>query len=258
MTIIKPEEARAINGVKGRAYEVVTWAGNGSAKAPNEIANQKWASCARLVDARHWGTGATISVELRFDDECKNGRKSFAITAEIRRPRQRDVEACGCLHDEIARYFPELAHLIPWHIVDEGGPLHYVANTCYHASNRDHRGLLAGEKRQLVNGRSKLPVWELRRADGGKLETGSSNWRESTEQPAESVTLTWQPVWIVGEGKARNLDAARRCAVWPDAPEALLTGPREDLEAALKARLPALIADFRAAMDSCGFVWSAP
>lgn len=199
MTTIKAEEVRTINGVKGRAYAVVTWAGNGSAKAPNEIANQKWTSYARPVDPKHWGTGATISVELRFDDECKNGRKSFAITAEIRRPGRRDVEACGCLHDEIARYFPELAHLIPWHIVDEGGPLHYVANTCYHASNRDHRGLLA-----------------------------------------------------------RDLDAARRCAVWPDAPEALLTGPREDLEAALKARLPALIADFRAAMDACGFVWSAP
>jgi len=42
------------------------------------------------------------------------------------------LEACGCLHDEIRQHFPELAHLIKWHLVSTDGPLHYIANTLYH------------------------------------------------------------------------------------------------------------------------------
>lgn len=254
--LIKTEEDRAILGVPGRAFGVTTWEGNGSAKAPYAICNQRWTSERRGVDESYWGKGAYIRVEMRFDDSCRNGHSSFAITAEIRKPGARDIEAGGCLHEEIARYFPEMAPLIAWHLTSTDGPLHYIANTCYHASDRDHRGLRAGERRQLVNGRTKLPVWELRCADGSKPPVGSGNWRDAAERPTDSYTLTWQPVLIEGEGKERNLDAARASAVWPDAPEDLLTGPREELEAALKMRLPQLIADFRAAMDACGFIWA--
>lgn len=60
----------------------------------------------------------------------------------------------------------------------------------------------------------------------------------------------------LSEGKARNLGGARGAAIWPDATDAELMQPRADLEAALKARLPGLLADFRRAMVSdCGFVW---
>jgi hypothetical protein len=33
---------------------------------------------------------------------------------------------------------------------------------------------------------------------------------------------------------------------------------REELKAALEARLPALLADFRSAVEAAGFLWSAP
>lgn len=56
-----------------------------------------------------------------------------------------------------------------------------------------------------------------------------------------------------GEGKARELDAARRAAVWPEATDAELTAP--DLAERLKARLPGLLAEMRKDIESLGFVW---
>ena len=145
MTILAQETKRSILGVEGRAFNVVVWPGNGNAKNPGAIANQKWVSESRRVNSKEWGAGAKIRAELRFDDNCKNGHQSFAITGEIYRPGARDVEACGCIHDEIARYFPEFESLIPWHSTSQDSPMHYVANAVYHASNRDHWGRLAGE-----------------------------------------------------------------------------------------------------------------
>lgn len=40
----------------------------------------------------------------------------------------------GCVHDDIAIAFPELAELIPFHLCDDDGPsMHYVANGIYWA-----------------------------------------------------------------------------------------------------------------------------
>ncbi len=56
-----------------------------------------------------------------------------------------------------------------------------------------------------------------------------------------------------GEGKDRELSAARRAAIWPDATDEDLTAP--GLEQRLEARLPALLAEFRKAVESLGFVF---
>ena len=85
----------------------------------------------RLISG--WGNGAMIKAEIRLDDECKNGHDSFSITGEIYIPKRRDCEACGCLHDEIAEKFPELAPFIRWHLTSTDGPMHYLANAMYHA-----------------------------------------------------------------------------------------------------------------------------
>ena len=90
-----------------------------------------------------------IKAEFRHDDSCNNGHNSFAITGEIDRlsgTRWID-DIGGCIHDEIVRHFPELAGFIKWHICSTDGPMHYVANTMYHASERDHWGTLKGEVR---------------------------------------------------------------------------------------------------------------
>ncbi|WCW41026.1 hypothetical protein KK196_19045 [Pseudomonas aeruginosa] len=105
---------------------------------------QRWVSERRPISG--YPAGCTIQAEIRFDDELGNGHNSFSITATVWNPRRRDdSEACGCLHDDIAAVFPELAPLIKWHLSATDGPMHYVANTCYHASNRDHNGRAKGE-----------------------------------------------------------------------------------------------------------------
>jgi hypothetical protein len=64
-------------------------------------------------------------------------------------------------------------------------------------------------------------------------------------------------MWDEKTTKVRNLDHARSSARWPEATDAQLCAPRAELEAALRARLPALMAEFHSAMDACGFIWEA-
>jgi hypothetical protein len=92
-----------------------------------------------------YGKGAALWVSVCFDDECSNGHNSFAITAHVTVPKRRDWEACGCLHEDIAAVYPELAPLIKWHLCSTDGPMHYVANTVYLASERDCWHKLKGE-----------------------------------------------------------------------------------------------------------------
>ena len=55
------------------------------------------------------------------------------------------------------------------------------------------------------------------------------------------------------EGKKRELDVARRAAVWPEATDEELTAP--GLKERLEARQAGLVAEFRAAVESLGFVF---
>lgn len=93
------------------------------------------------------GEKVIMVAEVRFDDDCKNGHNSFSITGHgwYDRVKRDDWDFGGCCHDMIAAMFPELAHLIQWHLFNSDGPMYYVANTLYHASNRDHNGRLKGE-----------------------------------------------------------------------------------------------------------------
>lgn len=69
----------------------------------------------------------------------------------------------------------------------------------------------------------------------------------SSDGPLHYVANT---VYLAGN---RELDAARRAAIWPDATDEDLTAP--GLEQRLEARLPALLAEFRNAVESLGFVF---
>ena len=136
---------------------------------------------------------------VRYDDECKNGHNTFAITGELY-DRTKYVRgepstvhtatrkklwlgSCGCIHEEIAAHLPELAPFIKWHHTSTDGPIYYVENTMYYA-------------------------------------------------------------------QAANLEAARSCAVWPDA---TLEQLRD--KSALSARLPGLMVEFRAAVEYFGFTY---
>ena len=138
-----PEHQHTINGVSGRMFAI---------QEPQEIRGkmvyrgQKWCSVSR--PAKYYSSTAKLYVEIRFDDECKNGHQSFAITGTVIDPaikRGDKCLACGCLHDDIAAIFPELAPLIKWHLTSTDGPMHYIGNTVYHAGDRDYNGRRKGE-----------------------------------------------------------------------------------------------------------------
>jgi hypothetical protein len=247
------EHVRTILGVEGLAFARHVWPGKAL------WSTQTWGA------SREAGKNERLSVELRFDDNCRNGRHSFAITGELRDTRygskgDRGFIAGGCLHDDIARVFPELVPLIRWHLFDQSGPMHYVANTVYLAGDRDHRGLRKGEQRQLRNGRTGLPCWELVLANADGTERKHAHeWIDSETMPENPPTALYRPRMITGEGKERQLDAARSAAVWPEATDEELSQDPALLKDVLLARLPALVTEFRRAMvEDCGFAWDAP
>lgn len=55
--------------------------------------------------------------------------------------------------------------------------------------------------------------------------------------------------------KERELDSARRAAIWPEATDDELCSPPPVLEGLLLGRLPALLGEFREVVESIGFEW---
>jgi len=189
--------------------------------------------------------GAHIRATVRFDDECGNGHNSFSITGSTT-----DGQG-GCIHDLIAEHFPELQPFIKWHLCSTDGPMHYPGNVLYHAGDKDCWGLRKGEFRQHTS-RGKLQNGGIEGVPNWKLRTPSPQEIYASEKPAP-ITLEWEPCEMIGKGKERELDRARSSAVWPDATDEDLTA--DGLKERLEARLPGLMLEFRAAIESLGFTW---
>lgn len=249
MTItLKQEHALTVHGVEARAFTVI-------AAADGRIINQ------RIGSSRYYkqnGHEYHITVVMRFDDECNNGHETFAITADIREDRREYMG--GCCHEEIAKQFPEWAHLIPWHLTSTDGPMHYIANTVYHAGDRDCWGLRLGEEKQIINGRTNEPCWELRvvRDDVTSEPLYKLEKYADGMKPEHTPRLEWRPLTRTGEGKKRELAHARSTAVWPEATDEELCQSPAALRAMLEARHPALMKHFKAAMLGAGFLWPKP
>lgn len=186
-----------------------------------------------------------ITAKVRFDDSCKNGHNTLGITASIDEDRGGfwHEYSGGCCHDEITKHFPELAGLIKWHLCSWDGPMHYIANTVYHA---------------LHHGPTRAWVYYTGPSDPANLD-GIKERLLTYAKTEVAKTVEGQDgyrvVWDEKTAKVRNLDHARSCAVWPDATDAELTEP--GLEERLAARLPALLVELRAAIESIGLEWSA-
>ena len=234
--IIRPERCDLVLGLQARIHEVVQNIDTG------RILKQKISIYSRPITSH--GKDAVLSVMLRFDDECKNGHETFSITGEVRGPRGVHITS-GCIHEDIARVFPELEPLIKWHLTSTDGPMHYIANTCYHAGDRDCYGLRAGEVKPII-GPDKIPTWVPK--------TKPEQHVKSCEQPAP-VLVEYELLCRKGEGKARDLNAARRAAVWPNATDEELCQERSQLEAVLKARLPVMLTAFKQDMLNVGFIY---
>lgn len=267
--ILKAETAGEMLGLPGRFFNVIGEPG------ASVLASQTFTSETRPCPS--YGEHATIRADVRFDDECRNGHNTFAVTGTIRDPRYRGSRgelAGGCVHEEIAKAFPELAPLIRWHLTSSDGPMHYIANTIYLAGDRDYNRLRKGERRHAINGKTLEKLWTLVvvNAEGvgiSKTPTGDEYRHDETvplfiidthcsgDAPRLATpVLRWEPQWIVGEGKERQLDAARRSAVWPDASDAELSVEPDELKAALVERHAGLVAAFRRDMVAAGFLWT--
>lgn len=224
--IIKQEQAVTVLGVEARAFGVVA-ADNG------RILNQRISATRSYNEV---GNKYKITVELRFDDNCRNGHESFAITADITE-NGREYMA-GCCHDEIAACFPEFAPLIKWHLTSIDEPMHYVANTMYHASE---------------HGANRAFVYYTGCADPLGIEAKKERllgYVDADKAREAEGKAGYRVVWDEKTAKVANLEYARSSAVWPDAtPEQLRS------KAALNARLPALMAEFKAAMENVGLIY---
>ena len=194
------------------------------------------------------GEKVDIIVKIRLDDQCGNGHNTFSITASVDKTGKRNDSAmitCGCCHNIVAKYFPQLKKYIKWHLCNTDEPLHYIANTIYHAGSRDCWGLKKGEVRQLKNSKTGELRWKLE--EHGKI---AKNIDSNTEPTLPNIKLKYVPWCRVGEGKESDLKAARSSAIWEDATlEQLLD------EKLLKARHPALMAEFKKDVESLGFVY---
>ena len=186
-----------------------------------------------------------ITAEVRFDDDCDNGHNTFSITGSIYEGKSREPIICGCIHDEIREHFPELAPFIKFHLCSTDGPLHYLANTLYLAGDTDHWGLKKGEIQHLEGRRTGKPIWRL-----PVLGSEIIHSYDKPTAPIASQPIDWEPVTRIGEGKEPDLEGARSVAIWEDATLEQL----QDREA-LAERLPALLDEFRKAVESLGFTY---
>ena len=196
----------------------------------------------RSVNFTDEGTDYILKVTVRHDDECGNGHNTFAITGNLYRDKKngyKTLESCGCMHDDIAKHFPDLAPLIKWHLTSTDGPMHYVANTVYHAKtiskHQQQQFVYIGNK-QLGIKPTLLGIY-----DDAEVAAIKSKY------PPTDITTKEH---FNDMAKESDIDAARRSAIWPDATLAQLLD-----ETALKARLPALMAEFRRDVESLGLVY---
>lgn len=197
-----------------------------------------------------------LVVSIRHDDSCGNGHNTFAITATLYEKLHSSLwtdVAGGQLIDEVKKFFPELEPYLKWHLCSTDGPMHYLADTLYHTEDKDCWGLRKGEKRQLKNGKTGVPAWKLTYVNKAGEEVSRLDiveYPDSETQPPCEYTLEYRPWYRVGEGKESDLEAARSTAIWPEA-----TLEQLQNKEALVARLPKLMEEFQAAVESLGLVY---
>lgn len=202
------------------------------------VKSQKKKKIIEIPDYEEYGRkirDMVLVVFLRYDDDCGDGHNSFSITGEC-------DGNMGCIHDTIAKYAPHLIPYLKWHLCSSDGPMYYIENTTYHAGDTDYNGMKKGEKRWCRH-RDGTPLWQV---------PHHTSLISSDKQPPN---IEWEPYYQIGEGKERDLDAARRCAIWPDATDEDLCRPKEELTILLNNRVVPIMWEFKEAMDSLGFVY---
>lgn len=184
-----------------------------------------------------------IEATVRHDDQCGNGHNSFGITGEIyeriRNTGRYHLDVCGCIHEEIKKHFPELTPLLKWHLSSTDGPMHYIANTVYHAT-------AISKHQDKFHTYLTDPELGIRKQHLG-IHTGDEVKAIRARYGNDCVTTE---EWFNGMAKGEDLAAARRSAVWPDATIENLKDKEQ-----LTARLPALMSEFQSDVESLGLAF---
>ncbi len=144
-----------------------------------------------------------MTATVRYDDQCGNGHNTFSITADVRMNRREYMG--GCCHDEIAKRIPELAPFIKWHLCSSDGPMHYIANTVYHATQHGPESAWVYFE-DKANGISRHCVKYCDIDDARKI----------AETAGYSIEIDPKTA------KEAQLDFARSSAIWPDATQSQL------------------------------------
>lgn len=58
-----------------------------------------------------------------YDRSSRRGEETVRFKGETHW-----MHSCGCIHEDIAKAFPELRPFIKWHLTGRDAPMHYVAN----------------------------------------------------------------------------------------------------------------------------------
>jgi hypothetical protein len=151
--------------------------------------------------------GAPMIIEIRCDDECKNGHDTFAITATITKKNPCDKshfdavyyaptdkyyahDMGGCLHDEILAVMPSLKPFIDLHLSDGNGvPMYAVENGKYHMTNKEVFTKYLRLTDSQANEFYALPT------------NGVKNWNLLFTEKIESM----YPQWLSEANKAKEL-----------------------------------------------------
>ncbi len=182
------------------------------------------------------GTTYKIIATVCYDDECGNGHNSFSITADIYRKAgngQWQDDSGGCCHEEVAKHFPNLAPFIKWHLFDANGPMHYIANTVYHATEH-----------------SPTSAWVYFEDKANGIVRQCMKYCDLPDAEQICKTAGYTMEIDPKTAKVANLDHARSTAIWPEATQDQLLNKQ-----VLADRLPALVAEFKSAIESLGFIY---
>jgi len=180
------------------------------------------------------GGAGTLKIHIRYDDQLRNGHNTFAITADLYRDDRHYTG--GCIHDDIKQFAPQFAPLIKWHLCNSDGPCGYLANALYFADEHDAnkawiRGHIEenGIKQSVTKYGDVVEMQEI--VDSFEPGRFEMNLDEKT-------------------AKVANLEGARSSAIWEDATIEQLRDKDQ-----LEARLPALVDEFKAVIESLGYTY---
>jgi len=204
--------------------------------------------------------GGRLAVTIRYDDRCNNQHNTFAITGTLHDSVGR-IEACGMIHEVIAEQMPHLQKYLKWHSCSSDGPLHYIANSMYHASDvydEQYFVYLAGHTHKEVL----LGLFDAAQLPAVLGEYGVECPPLPLKRTMDAKNRYMEPLVLEGQQRTLrvvgcptyschtpDLEAARSCAIWPEAQLEDFTVEK------LTARLPALMEEFRHDVEELGFVY---